>query len=49
MEQHQENTRDMPKEREEPNAETEEMKEEILRQIIQLKTQILKTDKNYGK
>ena len=45
MEQHQENTRDMPKEREEPNAETEE----ILRQIIQLKTQILKTDKNYAK
>ena len=38
MEQHQENTRDMPKEMKEPNAETEEMKEEILRQRIQLKT-----------
>ena len=37
MEQLQENTRDMPEEREELDAETKEMKEEILRQIIQLK------------
>ena len=37
MEQPQENTRDMSEEREELGAETKEMKEEILRQIIQLK------------
>ena len=37
MEQPQESTRDMPEEREEFDAETKEMKEEILRQIIQLK------------
>ena len=37
MEQPQESTRDMPEEREEFDAETREMKEEILRQIIQLK------------
>ena len=38
MEQSQENTRDMPEEREEPDAETKEMKEEILSQIFQLKS-----------
>ena len=37
MEQPQENTSDMSEEREELEAETKEMKEEILRQIIQLK------------
>ena len=37
MEQPQESARDMPEEREELDAETKEMKEEILRQIIQLK------------
>ena len=37
MEQPQENTRDMPEEREEPDAETNEIKEETLRQRIQLK------------
>ena len=37
MEQPQENTRDISEEREELGAETKEMKEEILRQIIQLK------------
>ena len=37
MEQPQENTRDMSEEREELGAETKEMKEEILRQIIPLK------------
>ena len=38
MEQPQENARDMPEEREELDAETKETKEEILRQIIQIKT-----------
>ena len=37
MEQPQENTRVMLKEREELDVETKEMKEELLRQIIQLK------------
>ena len=37
MEQPQESARDMPEEREELDAETKEMKEEILRQIVQLK------------
>ena len=37
MEQPQENTRDMPEEKEELDAETKEMKEGILRQIIQIK------------
>ena len=37
MEQPQENKRDMPEEREELDAEIKEIKEEILRQIIQLK------------
>ena len=37
MEQPQENTRDMPEQRKELDAETKEMKEEMLRQIIQIK------------
>ena len=37
MEQPQENTRDMPKERQDIDAETKEMKKKILRQLIQLK------------
>ena len=37
MEQLQENTRDMPEEREELDAETKEIKQEMLRQIIQFK------------
>ena len=37
MEQPQENAGDMPEEREELDAETKEMKEELLRQIIQIK------------
>ena len=37
MEQPQENTRDIPEEREELDAEAKDMKEEILRQIIKLK------------
>ena len=38
MEKHQKNSRDMPEEREELDAETKKMKEEILRQIIQMKS-----------
>ena len=37
MEQLQENARDMPEKREDLDAETKKMKEEILRQIIQIK------------
>ena len=37
MEQPQENTRDMPKERQDIDSETKEMKKKILRQLIQLK------------
>ena len=37
MEKYQKNSRDMPEEREELDAETKKMKEEILRQIIQMK------------
>ena len=38
MEQYQKNSRDIPEEREELDAETKKMKEEILRQIIQMKS-----------
>ena len=37
MKQPQENTRDMPEEREELDAEKKKIKEKILRQVIQLK------------
>ena len=50
MEQPQENARDMPEEREELDAETKEMKEEILRQIYQIKNiDIEDRQKNYAK
>ena len=49
MEQLQENTRDMPEEREELDAETKEMKQEMLRQIIQFKIIDIEDRQNYAK
>ena len=49
MEQLQENTRDMPEEREELDAETKEIKQEMLRQIIQFKIIDIEDRQNYAK